>query len=385
MLKTKMNRKIYLDYAAATPLDDKVFKAMVPFFKDDFYNPSALYLNSVAVKKQIEQARFRVASILGCKSNELIFTAGATEACNLAISGLLDKHPGFNVVISGVEHSAVYSPSGRYERKICSVNEQGILDLEELERRINDETVLVSVIYASNEIGSVQPLKKISRIISAVRRDRACRGVNSPLYLHSDASQAGNYLELLVNSLGVDLMTLNGAKMYGPKQSAVLYIKSGVLLNPLVIGGGQEGSLRSGTESPANIVGFAESLDLTQQIKKEENKRLRTLRKRAIENINTRLKNATVNGQNEDGLPNIISLTLPDTDNERVVMELDEKGIMVGMGSACAASDKKPSRVLEAIGLSKEEARSTIRISFGKHTTENDLDLLIDYLGELTS
>jgi cysteine desulfurase len=264
MAQTNIIKKIYLDYAAATPIDENVLKAMEPYFKDNFYNPSALYLSSVAVKKQIEQARHDVAAILGCKPTEVVFTAGATESCSLAVRGLLDRRAGANIVISSVEHEAVYGSAGKYDRKICRVDKNGVLDLDDLEHIINDKTVLVSVIYASNEIGTLQPLRKISRIISDIKKDRISKGVDTPLYLHTDASQAGNYLELNVNSLGVDMMTLNGAKMYGPKQSGILYIRSGVQLNPLVVGGGQEGGIRSGTENTANIIGFAEALKIAQ-------------------------------------------------------------------------------------------------------------------------
>src|SRR3989338_5509561 len=262
-----MSKKVYLDYAAATPLDPKVLMAMKPYFTEEFYNPSAIYLSAKKVKKDIGQARAGVAKILGTRPAEVIFTAGGTEANNLAIKGVMKQFPGANVVVSAIEHESVLAPAEQFDVRLAPVDKQGIIDLSGLEKLIDDKTALVSVIYANNEIGTIQPLRRISQLLGQLRTKR--KG-NLPLYFHTDAAQAGNYLDLHANRLGVDMMTLNGGKIYGPKQSGALYIKTGTKVKPQVLGGGQERGMRSGTENVAGIVGFAKALELTQKNRSKE-------------------------------------------------------------------------------------------------------------------
>jgi cysteine desulfurase len=367
----------YFDYAAATPMSETVLAAMQPFFTTEFYNPSALYLKAQGVKRAVEQARADVAAVLGAKAPEIIFTAGGTESDNLAIQGVMQAFPGKNCVVSVIEHDAVLVPASRYTDKTVPVRPDGRVDLVELKKLIDNDTVLVSIMYANNEIGTVQPLSDIATIIKDVRHERLAASNDTPLYFHTDACQAANYLQLLVNSLGVDLMTLNGGKIYGPKQSGILYVKTGVVLEPQVLGGGQERGKRSGTENVPAIVGFAAALREASGMREAEAKRLRELQQYLIHELSVKVPQVIVNGSTEYRLPNNLHITVPGADNERLMMELDERGIMVATGSACSASSDEPSHVLRAIGLSDEQAQSSLRITLGRQTLQASLDSLL--------
>lgn len=374
---------IYLDYAAATPLRSEVLDAMRPFFQERFYNPSALYLSAQSVKKSLDEARQTVAKSLGTHPSEIVFTAGGTEANNLAIHGVMSRFPGAHMVSTTIEHDSVLSPAAKYQTTQVDVQADGRVDLSALHKAINDQTVLVSVGWVNNEIGTIQPLSKIAALVGGIRDERDKNGIKTPLYLHTDACQAGNYLSLQVNKLGVDMMTLNGGKIYGPKQSGVLYVKAGVSLTPLILGGGQERGARSGTENVAGIVGFAAALRLAQNERSERTERMRDLRTHFIEKVEEKLPKASVNGSRKHRVANNVHLTFPGTDNERLMMQLDERGIMCAVGSACSASKDEPSHVLRAIGLSEEDARSSLRFSMGASTQKGDIDRLINLLTEL--
>lgn len=376
---------LYFDYAAGTPMSDKALLAMRPYLQEQFYNPSAMYLSAQEVRKSINQARADVAKILGAKTPEIIFTAGGTESDNLAIHGVMDNFAGKNCIVSAIEHDAVLEPAKIYDHKIAKVDPNGIVNLKQLEKQIDDETVLVSIMYANNEIGTIQPISEISKIIQNIRDERKAKGNELPLYLHTDACQAANYLPLLVNTLGVDLMTLNGGKIYGPKQSGILYVKTGVKLAPQVLGGGQERGLRSGTENVGSIIGFASALHETTTMREVETKRLIKLRDELINNLQKIRPDIELNGEKEPRLANNIHITIPGSDNERLMMELDEEGIMIATGSACSASSDEPSHVLSAIGLSEELARGSYRITLGRATTEEDTKKLTKTLSRLVA
>jgi cysteine desulfurase len=367
---------IYLDYAAATPLDEKVEAAMQPYWRQKFYNPSANYLSGRAVAADIARARAVVAQQLGAKPSEIIFTAGGTEADNLAINGIMQRYPEANLLVSAVEHEAILQVATNYNCQQIPVDAQGTVDLEALAKQIDDQTVLVSVMYANNEIGTIQPLRKIADLIKQVLADRQKDGNKLPLYFHTDASQAANYLDVHVSRLGVDLMTLNGGKMYGPKQTGALFVRAGLILQPQVQGGGQERGLRSGTENVAGIIGFAKALEVAQSTRTQEVARLNDLRDRFVLGLSSKIPAVVINGSKQR-LPNLVHLTIPDTDNERVMMELDEQGIICAVGSACSASNDEPSHVLKAIGLSESSAQSSLRFSMGRQTSWNDLETTI--------
>jgi len=372
-------KKIYLDYSAATPMRPEVYEAMRPFFSDKFYNPSAIYLLAKDVRDQLEAARRSVAGLLGARPAEIIFTAGATEANNLAVQGIGRQFPDGEMLVSSIEHESVAAPAGLFGARQIPVDSHGVIILNKLSNLINNKTVLVSVIMASNELGTIQPLADIAKIISDVRRQRQNKGNKLPIYLHSDAAQAGNYFDLHTSRLGVDLLSLNGGKIYGPKQSGALYVKAGVKLQPLIVGGGQEFGLRAGTENVAAIIGLAKALELAQARRQEESQRLAGLRKTFEKRLTGKFENVIVNGGKRRA-PHISSLTFPGQDNERLLMQLDERGIMCAAGSACSASSQEPSAVLQAIGLSKELAQSTLRFSFGAATSPADIDAVVSAL-----
>jgi cysteine desulfurase len=376
---------IYLDYAAATPLDKKVKTAMEPYFAGKFYNPSALYLSAQSVHKDIEKARSKVAQIIGARPSEIIFTAGGTEANNLAIHGVMRHFRDTNIIVSAVEHDAVLEPAKLHNHRVLPVRPDGQVDVPKLEKLIDGRTVLVSVMHANNEIGTIQPLKEVKQVLDKIRKKRSRQDNPLPLYLHTDACQSANYLDIHVARLGADLMTLNGGKIYGPKQSGVLYVRAGVRLQPLVSGGGQEWGLRSGTENPASIVGFAEALTQAQETRSEEGERLAGLQRLFIDLLGEKLPDASVNGSSQNRLPNNIHVTFPGQDNERLLMQLDEKGIICAAGSACSASSDEPSHVLKAIGLSDEQARSSLRFTMGRQTTEDDIRRAVETLREVLS
>lgn len=369
-----MKKLIYLDCAAATPLDRRVRAAMQPYFAEQFYNPSANYLPAQAVKNGLEQARASVAYWLGAKPAEIIFTAGATEANNLAIRGVMEQFPEGNVVVSAVEHESVLAPARRWRCREVPVSPDGTLDTSVLQGAIDDNTVLVSVMYANNEIGTVQPLRKIAETI---KQKRTARSSKLPLYFHTDAAQAANYLDLHATRLGVDLMSVNGGKIYGPKQSGALYARAGVELWPLILGGGQESGLRSGTENVTGCVGLAAALDIAQGSRHGETARLKSLQDYFFKELRRQMPTSEINGSLKRRLPNNVHVTFPGTDNERLIMQLDEAGIMAAAGSACSASREEPSHVLAAIGLGEAEAESSVRFTMGRAITKNHIDQTI--------
>lgn len=375
----------YFDFAAATPMSQLVIGAMEPYFSDNFYNPSAQYLAGQASHKVIEKARGDVANVLGCRTQEVVFTAGGTEANNLAVHGIMARYPDANCIVSAVEHDAVLEPAHVYAHSIAPVHPDGRIDMDQLESLIDDKTVLVSIMYANNEIGTVQPLAGISKLMYKIRSERTFSGNPLPLYFHTDACQAPNYLHVLTNTLGVDMMTLNGGKIYGPKQSGILFVKNGIEIEPLIRGGGQEQNLRSGTENVAAIVGFTAALKDAHSQRERESARLSELTHHAVQFMKKELPQVALNGTFGYRLPNNLHVTLPGQDNERIMMALDEKGYMVAVGSACSASSDEPSHVLKAIGLNDQDARSSIRITMGRTTTKDDVVELLSAIKELVS
>ncbi|HSX17955.1 MAG TPA: cysteine desulfurase family protein [Candidatus Saccharimonadales bacterium] len=380
-----MSKAIYLDYAAATPVDPQVLDAMQPYFSDKFYNPSANYLAARAVRQALEQARSDVASCLGARPAEVIFTAGATEANNLAIQGAMRRFPDGEVLVSSIEHESVLEPASLFKHRQIPVDAQGRILLNKLSNLINDKTVLISVGFVNNELGSVQPMREIADIVGQERKKRRANAVKKPLWLHTDAAQAPNYFDLHVSRLGVDLVSINGGKVYGPKQSGALYVKAGVTLTGIILGGGQESNLRSGTENVPGAIGLAEALKLAQDRRKAESQRISTLRQKFIDELKQAIPDAVINGSKKSTAPHILSVSFPGVDNERLMFQLDEAGVQVAAGSACAAGKQQPSHVLAAVGLSDELIRSTLRISLGRATKEAELHKFISLLRQFTT
>ena len=376
---------IYLDYAAATPLDADVLAAMQPYFADEFYNPSALYLAAKRVSHAVSAARESVAKTFGARPTEIVFTAGGTEANNLAIHGVMRQFPDGNIVVSAIEHDSVLEPAKMYDYRVAPVDKRGQVALDSLRALIDDNTALVSVMYANNETGAIQPLSQIAQTIADIRQQRILAGNSRPLYLHTDACQAANYL-LLTKNMGIDLMTINGGKVYGPKQSGCLFVRAGTTLQPQILGGGQERGLRSGTENVAATIGFAHAFAHAQRAHQAEADRLNKIRQKFCAGLVTHIPSVILTPTPKTGvLPNFVHIRIPGTDNERLIMELDEQGIMAAAGSACSASNDEPSHVLMAMGLSEQEAQSSLRFTMGRHTTEADIEQTTRVLSGLVS
>ena len=372
---------IYLDNAAATPVDSRVLAAMMPYFSDEFYNPSAAYLSARKVRADVEEARHTLAKLIGAKSAEIIVTAGATESINLALGGVEGR-----IVTTAVEHSAVLETARQRGGYILSVDDRGRINLDELRNSLTDDVVLVSVGYVNSETGVVQNMRAIAEIVQTVRDERQVRGVTTPLYLHTDASQAAGLLDLNVSRLGVDLMTLNAGKCYGPKQVGLLYVRAGIHLKPLILGGGQEMGLRSGTENVTGIIGFAKALELAEKLRGSEVKRLSELRSKLKQYLINNLPDVRINENTKANSPAILNISVSGVDGERVVFGLDERGVQVATGSACAANKGVRSHVLTAMGLDEAAVDGSLRISMGRFTTEQDINqagqIIVDVINE---
>jgi len=369
------NPIIYLDHAAATPLDERVFRAMEPYFTERFYNPSASYAAAREVRYDLEEARHRLAMVIGAKKDEVILTAGATESVNLAIHGLLSR--GGHAVIGATEHQAVTQAAQPYPHSVAVADPKGIVTAEAVAAAITDETVLVSITAADSELGTVQSLQKIASAIESVRSDRRSRGIKTPLYLHSDASQVAGVLDLQVSRLGVDMLTLNAAKCYGPKQVGLLWLRSQIQLEPIVRGGGQERGLRAGTEYVAGAVGFAVALENAQAERHEEGNRLANLRDKLQQGLTEALPELIINGHAKKRLPGHLHVSLDGLDAERVIFRLDEDGVLAATGAACAANKNTRSSVLEAIGLDDGLSDGSLRFTLGKLVDEAMIDQAI--------
>ena len=352
---------IYLDHAAATPVSDKVYEAMKPYFDVDFFNPSAAYLPAKKVASDYETAKAVIAHAIGAKSSDLVMTAGATEANNLAFTCVTNG----SCLFLETEHDSVRKVAESYNGVAIKVLPTGVIDLADLKTKINDSVELISVALANNEIGVIQPLAEIAQIIREVKLDRLSRGVKRQLLLHSDASQALNLLDINVARLGVDLLTLNAAKIYGPKGVGALYVSHEVRLSPLTFGGGQEKGLRSGTENVPGVIGFAKAVELAHENLNGNRKKYAAWRKILL----AELQGYKLVNQKRS-LDNFIVLCYNGIDAERLVFLLEEKGVYVSTGAACAASKGVRSHVLKAIGLSDEEIAGSLRLTLGETNNE---------------
>lgn len=368
-----------MDYAAATPVSEHVLEAMQPFYKDIFYNPSALYKGAKEASNYLEEARSLTAKTIGARPSEIIFTAGGTESANLAVTGVLSRYKGAEVLVSAIEHDAVLKPAQKGMLKTIDVHESGRINLDSLVSQINDNTALVSVMLVNNEIGVIQDISKITEIFKKIRLDRAKRGIKQPIFLHTDACQAPLYIDVNVARLGVDMMTLNGGKIFGPKQSGMLYVRAGVVIDPIILGGGQESNLRSGTENVAFAVGFSKALEHAQKGRATRSKDVSKVRDYFIEKLECEL-DAILNGDKKHRIASNVHVTFIDSDNERVLFSLDDLGVDAAAGSACSASNDTSSHVLLALGKTDKYARSSVRFTIGPATTLKEVDKVIEAL-----
>ncbi len=359
---------IYLDHAAATPLSAKAKKAMEPYFADDFFNPSAPYYPAKKVRAQYESAKDRIAHTIGAKGNDIIITAGATESINLAFTAATKK-----VLVLETEHQSVLETAKNFDYKLIKVDKTGLIDLKDFQNKLSSDIELVSISLANNELGTIQPLAEISEIIRAERQNRLKNNNKTPLYLHSDASQALNLIDINVARLGVDLLTINSAKIYGPKGIGALYVAHGVKLKPITFGGGQENGLRSGTENVPLTIGFATAAEEVKTHLNGNRKHYEKLQKVFKEELKNAPIEPTFLGNKKHQLLNFCPVSFPGIDAERIIYKLEDKEIYLSTGAACAASKGEKSHVLKAIGLTDAEIAGSLRISFGVLNTEADV------------
>ena len=358
---------IYLDHAAATPVSEKVFDAMKPYFAEKFFNPSAAYLPAKEVAHEYEHHKGVIAHAIGAKASDLVITAGATEANNLAFS-VLNMYPGARALYLVTEHDSVRRVAERCGGEPILVDKNGRILIDDLKKEINDDVVLISVALVNNELGTIQPLSEIAALVREVRLDRLSRGVKNPLYLHSDASQALSLLNVNVARLGVDLLTLNAAKVYGPKGVGALYVSHEVKLAPLSVGGGQEMGLRSGTENVAGVAGFAKAVEDAYEHLNGNRKKYARFKQILL----SELKDYELINKKHT-LDNFLVLCYNGIDAERLIFLLEDKGVYVSTGAACAANKGTKSHVLAAIGLSDAEIAGSLRLTLGETNTEEQM------------
>lgn len=380
-------KRVYLDYAATTPVDQRVVKAMKPYFNKKFGNASSLHETGKQAREDMTQARKKIANFINALPEEIIFTSGGTEADNLALKGIfysLDsskKH----IITSKIEHHAVLNPCQFLEKQgaeitYLSVDQEGIINLSELKNSIKEETILVSLIYANNEIGTIEPIKEIVQIIREERRKRKEKGITNPIYFHTDAVQAFGHLPIDVKDLGVDMLSASAHKIYGPKGVGLLYLKKGINIESLIHGGEHEQGRRASTENIPGIIGFAKAVEIAEQEMEEEKKRLIELRDYLISKILKGIKGSFLNGHSSKRLPNNINISFKGVEGEGMLINLDNFGIDCSTGSACSSATLEPSHVLMAIGKGPELSHSSLRFSLGRWTKKRDLDYLFDKL-----
>lgn len=371
-----MNKKVYLDYNATTPVDPRVLEVMIPYMKDMYGNPSSVHSFGGDSKAALDDAREQVAELIGARQRDIYFTTGGSESNNFAIKGIAYqlKDKGRHLITTQVEHASVletfkYLESEGYKVIYLPIDRDGMLDLDELRDVICEDTILVSIIYANNETGVIFPLDQISEITKE-------KGV----LLHTDAVQAVGKIEINLKELPVDLLSLSSHKLYGPKGAGALYMRKGVDLSPLIHGGGQERGKRSGTENVPAIAGFGKAAELIMDDIEAENNRLSALRDKLHKKITNSIDGVSLNGHLENRLSNTLNLNFDNTEGESLVMNLDIEGVAVSTGSACSEGNVDPSHVLLAMGLTKEQAISSLRFSFGRFSKESDIDLVLDKL-----
>jgi len=375
----KITEKIYLDYAATTPVDPRVFRAMLPYFTEKFGNTMSLHSFGQEAKQALEESREVVANLIRAKPNEIIFTSSATESNNLALKGiaLANRERGRHIIISPIEHpcvmeSAKWLETQGFKITRLSVDKYGFMNPEDVRKAIKKETILVSIIHASNEIGTIQPIAEIGKICKE-------KGV----YFHTDAAQSFGKIPIDVNKMNIDLLTASSHKMYGPKGVAILFVREGIKIAPLIHGGGHEGGLRSSTVNVPAIAGFAEACRICQKEMKKEAQRQIKLRDKLIKGVLEKIPDSYLNGHPQKRLPNNANFWFKFIEGESMVIQLDLLGIAASTGSACSSAKLEPSHVLLAIGLKPQEAHGSLRLSLGRWTKESDINYILKVLPEI--
>ncbi len=382
---TSSGNIIYLDHSATTPVRAEVLEAMLPHFSLGFGNPSSIYTIGQEARKAVDDAREQAARVLGARMSEIVFTSGGTESDNAALKGAAFalRHTGNHIITTAIEHHAVLHTCHQLERfgfdvTYVPVDEYGIVDLQTLARAVTDETVLVSVMMANNEIGTIQPVAEIARIVKAEAQRRS-----RTIAMHTDAVQAAGFLDINVRALGVDLMSLSAHKIYGPKGVGLLYVKRGTPFEAQNAGGGQERQRRSGTENVPGIVGMSEALRLAASEREQVAANCLRLRDKLIDGIFDSIDRVHLNGHPTQRLPNNVNISFEDIEGEPVLLGLDFAGVCASSGSACSSASLEPSHVLLAIRRSPELAQGSLRITLGRDNTDEDVDYLLAVLPEI--
>lgn len=371
-----MIRKVYMDNAATTPVKKEVLEAMIPYFVEFYGNPSSIYEIGRKSRAAIDEAREKIAKIIGADSKEIYFTSSGTEADNWAIKGvaLANKEKGNHIITSKIEHHAVlhaceYLEKHGFEVTYLDVDEYGLVDLQQLKNSINENTILITIMLANNEIGTIQPIKEIGQIAK-----------ETGIYFHTDAVQAMGNIKIDVEDLGVDLLSMSAHKFYGPKGVGALYIRKGVKLHPFIHGGAQEKNRRAGTENVAGIVGLSKALELAYEKIDDHNEKLSKLRNKLIKEITEKIDHVRLNGHPEKRLPGNVNLAFEFIEGESLLLSLDMVGIAASSGSACTSGSLDPSHVLLAIGLPHEIAHGSLRLTLGDFNTEEEVDYVVESL-----
>ena len=374
-------KRIYLDYAATTPTHPEVLKAMLPYFTEVFGNPSSIYSYGQEAKGAIGEAMVQVAELIGARDEEIIFTSGGTEADNFAIKGMAfaNKNKRDHVITSSIEHHAVIETCKFLERKgfrvtYLPVDEYGLVDPGDVKKAITNKTILISVMHANNEVGTIEPIAEIGKIAK-----------EAGICLHTDAVQTVGHIPVDVNELGVDLLSISAHKLYGPKGIGALYNRKGTKLVPFMHGGEQERRRRAGTENVPGIVGFGRAAELARQEMSEEAERLAYLRDKLIKGILERIDHTHLSGHPSRRLPNNVNVSVDFVEGESMLLNLDLEGICASTGSACSSSSLEPSYVLLAMGLSHEQAHGSLRLTLGKWTTDEMIEQVLDVLPRIVA
>lgn len=371
-------KPIYMDHSATTPVAAEVLEAMLPYFSDKFGNASSLHGFGREAREALEESRQKVARLLNADPEEIVFTSGGTESDNLALQGIarMNRNSGRHIITSQIEHPAILETCRSLEQEgffvtYLPVNREGLVELSELERAIRPDTILISIMHANNEVGTIQPIEEVGSL--AAERD---------IYLHTDAVQTVGKIPVDVQAMGADLLSLSAHKLYGPKGVGALYMRRGTKIQSLATGGGHERGLRSGTENVAGIVGLARAADLAREEMAAEGQRLSRLRDRLAGLVLGRVKEAWVNGSMEKRLPGSLNFGFSYVEGESLLLYLDSKGVAVSTGSACSSHKLEPSHVLLALGLRPEQCHGSLRITMGRSNSQEDVDYVADCIAE---
>ncbi|MFN3966081.1 MAG: cysteine desulfurase NifS [Endomicrobiia bacterium] len=378
-------KKVYLDYNATTPTHPEVVKAMLPYYEEIFGNPSSIHMFGQEAKKTIEEARQKIADFLFAKPEEIFFTSGGTESNNLAIKGVVyaNQERGKHIITSLIEHHAVLNPCKYLEKKgfkvtYLPVDKYGLVDPDDVKKAITKETILVTIMHANNEVGTIEPISEIGKVIREISEN-----TNHKIYFHTDAVQSVGKIPVNVKELNVDLLSLSGHKIYGPKGIGAIYIRKGTKIEPLLHGGHHERNRRAGTENVAGIVGLGKAIEIAKENMQKEIEYLTKLRDKLYNGIIEKIENVYLNGHPTKRLPNTLNVCFEFVEGESIILNLDMKGIAVSSGSACTSGSLEPSHVLSAMGVPPAIAQGSIRFSLGKDNTEEDIDYVLEVLPEI--